>query len=149
MINVRELEEVITLMNKSSIRKIHIEHEGTKVIIDKTERSTEHSAIELTQKKQVQITPIENSSVVKKEKVENQTQQILSPMVGTFYSRPEADAEQFVQIGAQIKSNEIVCIIEAMKLFNEVEAGVSGEVIEILVDDGQVVEYGQPLFVVK
>ncbi|MFC7395367.1 acetyl-CoA carboxylase biotin carboxyl carrier protein [Scopulibacillus cellulosilyticus] len=149
MINVRELEEVIHLMDKSSIRKIHVEHEGTKVIIDKTEGSSAPITSEHKEHNQTQVTTAEEYSEAKEEKEESHTQQILSPMVGTFYSRQEEGAEPFVQIGSQVKNDDPVCVIEAMKLFNEVEAGVTGEVIDILVEDGQVVEYGQPLFVVK
>jgi len=71
-----------------------------------------------------------------------------APMVGTFYRAPAPDAKAFVEIGQQIKEGETVCIIEAMKLMNEIEADASGTVVEILVENGQPVEYGQPLFVI-
>ncbi len=73
---------------------------------------------------------------------------IKAPMVGTFYRASAPDAKPFVEIGQVIKEGETVCIIEAMKLMNEIEADVSGSVVEILVENGQPVEYGQPLFVV-
>jgi len=71
-----------------------------------------------------------------------------APMVGTFYRAPAPDAKPFVEVGQQIKEGETVCIIEAMKLMNEIEADASGTVVEILVENGQPVEYGQPLFVI-
>lgn len=71
-----------------------------------------------------------------------------APMVGTFYRAPAPDAKAFVEVGQQIKEGETVCIIEAMKLMNEIEADASGTVVEILVENGQPVEYGQPLFVI-
>lgn len=71
-----------------------------------------------------------------------------APMVGTFYRAPAPDAKPFAEVGQQIKEGETVCIIEAMKLMNEIEADVSGTVVEILVENGQPVEYGQPLFVI-
>ncbi|GAB7387154.1 acetyl-CoA carboxylase biotin carboxyl carrier protein [Bacillaceae bacterium] len=74
---------------------------------------------------------------------------IVSPMVGTFYRAPAPDAEPFVKKGDRVKEDTVVCIIEAMKLFNEIEAEVSGEIVDILVENGQLVEYGQPLFLVK
>ncbi len=74
---------------------------------------------------------------------------IKSPMIGTFYARPNPDAEPFVQVGSMVSQSETVCILEAMKLLNEVHADVNGEIIEILVNDGQIIEYGQPLFTVK
>jgi acetyl-CoA carboxylase biotin carboxyl carrier protein len=69
-------------------------------------------------------------------------------MVGTFYRAPSPGAEPFVEVGKPVKAGETLCIIEAMKLLNEIEADVGGEVKEVLVDNGQAVEYGQPLFVI-
>ncbi|MGO0062933.1 acetyl-CoA carboxylase biotin carboxyl carrier protein [Brevibacillus fluminis] len=74
---------------------------------------------------------------------------ITSPMVGTFYRAPEVGAAPYVQPGDQINRSTVVCIVEAMKLFNEIEAEVDGEIVEVLVENGQLVEYGQPLFLVK
>ncbi len=71
--------------------------------------------------------------------------EILSPMVGTFYRAPAPDESPFVEVGDRIRSGQTVCIIEAMKLLNEIEAEVSGEIVEILVQNSQPVEYGQPL----
>lgn len=73
---------------------------------------------------------------------------VKSPMVGTFYRSPSPGAKPFVEIGQTVKPGDILCIIEAMKLLNEIECEVSGEVKEILVENGQAVEYGQPLFVI-
>jgi acetyl-CoA carboxylase biotin carboxyl carrier protein len=73
---------------------------------------------------------------------------VKSPMVGTFYRSPSPGAKPFVEVGQAVKAGDTLCIIEAMKLLNEIEAEVAGEVKEILVDNGQPVEYGQPLFVI-
>ena len=70
-------------------------------------------------------------------------------MVGTFYESPSPDEDAYVQVGTKVTADQVVCIVEAMKLFNEIEAEVDGEIAEILVKDGQLVEYGQPLFLVK
>ncbi|WP_445612681.1 acetyl-CoA carboxylase biotin carboxyl carrier protein [Geobacillus sp. YF-1] len=75
--------------------------------------------------------------------------QITSPMVGTFYAAPAPDKPPYVKPGDKVKKDTVVCIIEAMKLFNEIEAEVEGEIVEVLVQNGQLVEYGQPLFLVK
>lgn len=74
---------------------------------------------------------------------------IRSPMVGTFYSAPSPDADDFVKVGSTVKNGDTVCIIEAMKMFNRIEAEVSGKIVEILVENGQPVEYDEPLFVVE
>lgn len=73
---------------------------------------------------------------------------IKSPMVGTFYSAPAPDKDDFVKIGSSVKSAQTVCIIEAMKLLNEIESGFDGTIVEVLVQNGTAVEFGQPLFVV-
>ena len=70
-------------------------------------------------------------------------------MVGTFYQSSSPDSPAYVEVGSKVTADSIVCIVEAMKLFNEIEAEVTGEIVEILVKDGQLVEYGQPLFLVK
>ncbi|MCM3641474.1 MULTISPECIES: acetyl-CoA carboxylase biotin carboxyl carrier protein [Priestia] len=151
MINVRELQEVVSLMNESGIQKLHIEHEGTKVIIDKAGIPLEDIAVTEVKTEEVKAadaeqTPQDSMSV---NAADNNEKQILSPMVGTFYAKPEADADPFVQVGQTVERKDVVCVIEAMKLFNEVNAGMEGEVLEILVKDGDVVEFGQPLFTVK
>jgi acetyl-CoA carboxylase biotin carboxyl carrier protein len=74
---------------------------------------------------------------------------IVSPMVGTFYRAPAPDAEPYVKEGDQVQEDTVVCIVEAMKLMNEIEAEVRGTIVKVLVENGQLVEYGQPLFLVK
>ena len=74
---------------------------------------------------------------------------ISSPIVGTFYRSPSPNAESFVKIGSTVEADTVVCIIEAMKLMNEIQAETSGEVVKIYVENGQPVEYGQPLFGIK
>ncbi|CAI8799815.1 MULTISPECIES: acetyl-CoA carboxylase biotin carboxyl carrier protein [Priestia] len=151
MINVRELQEVVSLMNESGIQKLHIEHEGTKVVIDKAGIPLEDTAVTEVKTDEVKAAATEQApqDSMSVNAADNNEKQILSPMVGTFYAKPEADADPFVQVGQTIEHKDVVCVIEAMKLFNEVDAGIEGEVLEILVKDGDVVEFGQPLFTVK
>ena len=151
MINVRELQEVVSLMNESGIQKLHIEHEGTKVVIDKAGIPLEDTAVTEVKTDEVKAAATEQApqDSMSVNAADNNEKQILSPMVGTYYAKPEADADPFVQVGQTIEHKDVVCVIEAMKLFNEVDAGIEGEVLEILVKDGDVVEFGQPLFTVK
>jgi len=151
MINVRELQEVVSLMNESGIQKLHIEHEGTKVVIDKAGIPLEDTAVTEVKTDEVKAAATEQApqDSMSVNAADNNEKQILSPMVGTFYAKPEADADPFVQVGQTVEHKDVVCVIEAMKLFNEVDAGIEGEVLEILVKDGDVVEFGQPLFTVK
>jgi acetyl-CoA carboxylase biotin carboxyl carrier protein len=87
--------------------------------------------------------------VAKKENNEPQGNVVKSPMVGTFYSKSSPTAESFVTVGSRVKKGDTLCIIEAMKLMNEIESEFDGEVVEILVKDGDIVDYGKPLFVIK
>ncbi|MDO6450821.1 acetyl-CoA carboxylase biotin carboxyl carrier protein, partial [Oceanobacillus profundus] len=79
----------------------------------------------------------------------NYDHEIVSPMVGTFYAASSPENDPFVTRGSSVETNTVVCIVEAMKLFNEIEAEISGEIVEVLVENGELVEYGQPLFRVK
>ena len=81
--------------------------------------------------------------------VSDNLHRIVSPMVGTFYSSPSPESDPYVKVGDRVGEKTVVCILEAMKLMNELEAEVRGEIVEVLVDSGQLVEYGQPLFLVK
>ena len=74
---------------------------------------------------------------------------VKSPIVGTFYAAPSPDAEPFVKVGDQVSKGKVLCIVEAMKLMNEIESDASGEIVKVLVETGQPVEYGQPLFAIK
>jgi acetyl-CoA carboxylase biotin carboxyl carrier protein len=74
---------------------------------------------------------------------------VKSPIVGTFYSKPSPDAEAFAKVGDQVSVGKVLCIVEAMKLMNEIESDAAGEIVKVFVKDGQPVEYGQPLFAVK
>jgi acetyl-CoA carboxylase biotin carboxyl carrier protein len=80
---------------------------------------------------------------------EENTHTILSPIVGTFYSSPSPDAPAFVQVGSRVSAGQTLCIVEAMKLMNEIESDVSGTIVSILANNAQPVEYNQPLFIVK
>ena len=75
--------------------------------------------------------------------------EIHSPMVGTFYARPDPESPQFVQVGSRVDASTVVCILEAMKVFSEIKAETSGTIERVLVKDGEAVEYGQPLFLVR
>lgn len=81
--------------------------------------------------------------------IDSNLEKIVSPMVGTFYRKPSPEAEPYVEIGDPVEPTTVVCIVEAMKLFNEIEAEVKGKIVQVLAEDGQIVEQGQPLFLVS
>ncbi|MCJ7839354.1 acetyl-CoA carboxylase biotin carboxyl carrier protein [Lederbergia sp. NSJ-179] len=154
MLKIEEIREIIKLIDQSSIEEFVYEHEGSKVELKK------RSSIQTVQEQPVQA-PVPSVAVQQPTHHQNkeeerssavhsdQFHQIVSPMVGTFYQASSPDTPAYVEVGSEVKEDSIVCIIEAMKLFNEIEAEVEGEIVEILVKDGQLVEYGQPLFLVK
>ena len=95
------------------------------------------------------ITPAQVPMEIKQETSKMEGKVVKSPMVGTFYSKSAPTAEAYVKIGSKVKKGDTLCIIEAMKLMNEIESEFDGEVVEILVNDDEMVEYNQPLFVIK
>ncbi len=167
MFKVQEIREIIRLIDNSSISEFSYENDGATLSIKKhvggaTQVVTNE---QVTQPQQaapiVQEEPKEEETFTKKELPKQQAiteeveanddsvVEIVSPMVGTFYRKPSPESDPYVEVGDQINDDTIVCIVEAMKLFNEIEAETSGEIIEVLVEDGELVEYGQPLFKVK
>lgn len=164
MLKVQEIREIIKLIDHSSIDEFTYESEGTKVKLKKnnTQNTTEVMAqpapvtAPITPAPVVVESPAKpvNETVAKEEQKVSVTNdetlhKITSPMVGTFYKSSSPESPAYVQVGDKVSVDGVVCIVEAMKLFNEIEAEVSGEIVEILVNDGQLVEYGQPLFLVK
>ena len=139
MLNLAEIQALIKTLDNSSIEKFEYECDEYRLSLKK---GSSTGAV-----KKAQAEPVveeEAADADEKELIE-----ITAPMVGTFYSATEPGAEPFVKVGSKIDADSIICILEAMKLFTEVEADVSGEIVEILAKDGDLVEYGQPLFSVK
>ena len=165
MLKVQEIREIIKLIDESSINEFTYETNGTKVIMKKTNVNQgtpiNKQAETIIQQpigapKQDSVTLTTESQTVQVEQVQLSSDseidfdyEISSPMVGTLYNASSPEDEPYVTIGSSVSKDSIVCIVEAMKLFNEIEAEVSGEIVEILVEDGELVEYGQPLFRVK
>lgn len=171
MFKVQELRELIRLVDQSSINEFTYENEGTTITLKKNggvtvvpevqqavEKVVQAPVAEALQPKVEQNTqpapapsPAAEKTEPPAEKTEDQSNlhKIESPMVGTFYAASSPDKPPYVKVGDKVEEETIVCIVEAMKLFNEIEAEVKGEIVEVLVENGQLVEYGQPLFLVK
>lgn len=136
-----KIKQLIEEMGNSKLTAVDIEFpDGTKISMKKDKM----------QEKIIQSTSIvENDTIenqIKEDKNEKKGNIIKSPMVGTFYLKPSPTAEPYIEIGKEIKKGDVLCIIEAMKLMNEIESEYTGKVTEILVKDGETVEYGTPLF---
>src|SRR5690625_1234114 len=167
MFKVQEIREIIRLIDQSSISEFTYENDGATLSIKKevennvqlvteqvvTERNEQPIVKQqVEQKEETFVTKeIPKQQAITEQVVENDYNvvEIVSPMVGTFYQRPSPESDPYVEIGDTINNDTIVCIVEAMKLFNEIEAEAVGEIVEVLVEDGELVEYGQPLFKVK
>ena len=163
MLKVQEIRELIKLVDQSSIDEFVYENEGSKIQMKKNAAAVVTTVQPVLQAAPVQTAPApvavpaavaETKQEAPKVEATNQADtsnlhKITSPMVGTFYASPTPDADVYVKAGDKVSKDSIVCIVEAMKLFNEIEAEVNGEIVEVLVKNGQLVEYGQPLFLVK
>ena len=159
----KQIQELIKLINKSNIGELSIEENDFKITIkQKKEQSTVQQTVAAPVYLQPQIaappvqtaapdTQTKDSTVTSADaaaKADNLIT-IKSPMIGTFYKRPSPDKPSFVEVGEEIAPGKVLCIIEAMKLFNEIESEVSGKVVKILAEDSSPVEYDQPLFLVE
>ena len=158
----KQIQELIKLVNKSEIGEVTIEQKDFKITIRQKEEPavTQVLSASLPQMQMpMQQLPqasapaslpqstTASSGGADKPSAGN-TVTIKSPMIGTFYRRPSPDKPNFVEIGTEVSPGKVVCIIEAMKLFNEIESEVKGRVVKILVEDASPVEYDQPLFLV-
>lgn len=156
--NFKEIKELIEILDQSNLTEINIEDNKGSVVNLKKEKETEIITPQVAQQpaqqiSQPQAAPQPQSTTQSGEETQESAsdnyETINAPMVGTFYKSPSPEEDAYVQVGDKVSIDTTVCILEAMKLFNEIQAETSGEIVEILVEDGQMVEYGQPLFKVK
>ncbi|MDI6800611.1 MAG: acetyl-CoA carboxylase biotin carboxyl carrier protein [Thermodesulfovibrionales bacterium] len=138
-----DLKDLMGLLKDTDITELQVEKDGVKVKI-KRERFFGHLEVHPT-------APSVKEESKKEEVLETEKGlfTITSPIVGTFYRSPSPEAEPFVEIGARVKKGQVLCIIEAMKLLNEIESEIDGVVTRILVENGHPVEYGEPLFLIE
>ncbi|MDH5767523.1 MAG: acetyl-CoA carboxylase biotin carboxyl carrier protein [Nitrospirota bacterium] len=140
---LEELKELIELLKATDITELQLEKDGTKI---KIKREKILSSIEMP----VQKFQVFNEKITVE--TEEETQRLVTvtaPIVGTFYRSPAPDAAPFIEIGLRVKKGQVLCIIEAMKLMNEIESDVDGIIVKALVENGQPVEYGEPLFLIE
>ena len=140
--NLEQVDSLIEKMERASLTEISYKDKDVDI---KLKRELTPAAAPAVQPVQTQSAPA-TQAPAKKAQPEDEGLVVRAPMVGTFYKAPSPEAEAYVKVGDTVSSTSVVCILEAMKLFNEIQAEVSGEVTEILVDDGDMVEYNQPLF---
>lgn len=162
--DLKEIKEVIKLMKSNDITNFELEKDGFKIVLKKeqqiiTQRITEPAPAYYTpqpiqnmaaQSATQQIFPQQVAGSTSLPEAEDPNiDYITSPMVGTFYAAPSPESPPYVTSGHEIKLDDIVCIVEAMKVFNEIKAEISGKIVEVMVENGASVEYGQKMFKVK
>jgi len=158
--DIAEIRRLIKLVEKHDIEELRIEENDFKICINKGKKvipqQTQVPVVTQPQAASLNVDAFQHQhkeatvqELEKKGKTDENVVEICAPMVGTFYRSPSPDADPYVKIGDHIKSGTVLCIIEAMKLMNELESEISGEIKEILVENGQSVEYNQPLFLIK
>jgi len=149
--NLKEIKEILALMNENNLNEIEIERDGLKLKLKKSVvgqmvmGTPTHYAVEsLPAPKAV---PVASSAPSSADAAKN-NKDIKSPMVGTFYRSPSPEAEPFIEVGQTVEVGQVVCIVEAMKLMNEIKSEVRGKVTEVAVQNAEPVEFGQTLFIV-
>lgn len=151
--NIKEIRELVKIVEKSSMNEFSLQEGDLKIKMSK---------ISANQATQVQVAaepaavPVQATSPQTEQKVESKPEvrdnnlvEIKSPIVGTFYTSPAPDADPYVKVGDKVKEGQVLCIVEAMKLMNEIESEVNGTLAEILVENGTPVEYNQPLYLIR
>ena len=157
---LKDIQNLIKFVAKSGASEVKLEMEDIKITIKTGTEKTETTILQqapmgmqqmplAAAAAQAPVAVTEASSLGEKTSAENSNYiEITSPIIGTFYRKPSPDKSVFVEVGDQVSDDTVVCMIEAMKLFNEIEAEVSGKIVKVLVEDGTPVEFGQPLYLV-
>ena len=154
------IKKLVKLVDESGVDEIEIEEEGTKIRVSKARHNSSavpsyvpqfisqpQAAPQPAAEPQGNSAPAAETPVAKAE--EKKYHEVRSPIVGTFYRTPAPNADPYVQVGSVVQTGTVLCIIEAMKLMNEIESDAGGKVVQIMVENGQPVEYNQPLFLIE
>ena len=154
--DIKEIQNLIKFVAKSGASEVKLEMEDVKITIRTGSAKTETTIVQaapmasVPQVASAPAAPVAETAAPAKPAEANDSKLITvkSPIIGTFYRKPSPDKPNFVEVGTAINAGDTVCVIEAMKLFNEIESEVSGKIVKVLVDDSSPVEFDQPLFLV-
>ncbi len=149
--NIKEIKELINLMNENGLVEIEIEKDGMRIRLKKTGPHLEASASGNIVLEKTGLSPIQTNEESPEDtgKLAIKGVEIKAPMVGTFYRTPSPESPPYVEAGQTIEPGQVICIIEAMKLMNEIKSEIKGKILEILVDNTEPVEFGQPMFLIE
>lgn len=154
--DIREIQNLIKFVAKSGATEVKLEMDDIKITIKTTDAASsetttyvQHVPQQMQQMQQAPAAPAAPQAPAAPAADDNSKYiTIKSPIIGTLYRKPSPDKPVFVEVGSTISKGDVVCVIEAMKLFNEIESEVSGKIVKVLVDDASPVEFDQPLFLV-
>lgn len=143
MFNIDEIKELIALLEESSLSVLEVKDDDKKVRLEKAQTTAAAPAAVTVNAAPVQAAPAPAAEP------EDNGKTISAPIVGVFYAAPSPESEPYVHVGQKVKKGDVVCIIEAMKCMNEIQAEEDGEIAAVLATNGELVEYNQPLFAIK
>ncbi len=143
MFNIDEIKELIALLEESSLSVLEVKDDDKKVRLEKAQTTAAAPAAVTVNAAPVQAAPAPAAEP------EDDGKTISAPIVGVFYAAPSPESEPYVHVGQKVKKGDVVCIIEAMKCMNEIQAEEDGEIAAVLATNGELVEYNQPLFAIK
>jgi acetyl-CoA carboxylase biotin carboxyl carrier protein len=153
--DIKEIQNLIKFVAKSGASEVKLEMEDIKITIKTGSETTEVTYTQAAPVQAIpQVAPVQTTDEAPAAPIASNTEDnskyvtIKSPIIGTLYRKPSPDKPLFVEVGSEIKVGDTVCIIEAMKLFNEIESEISGTIVKVLIDDSSPVEFDQPLFLV-
>ena len=156
--DIKEIQNLIKFVQKSGVEEVKIERDDFKITIKTKSVAPQHMIVKdvptlastpANQPISQAVQEVSTHETTKSVNLENDNQVIVkSPIIGTFYRKPSPDKPSFVEVGQSIAKGDVLCVIEAMKLFNEIESDFSGKIVKILVDDQSPVEFDQPLFII-
>ena len=156
--DIKEIQNLIKFVQKSGVEEVKIERDDFKITIKTKSVAPQHIIVEdvptpvsipASQPITQVVQEVNTQETTQSVNLENDNQVIVkSPIIGTFYRKPSPDKPSFVEVGQSIAKGDVLCVIEAMKLFNEIESDFSGKIVKILVDDQSPVEFDQPLFII-
>ena len=161
--NIKEIQKLIKFVSKSKAKEVSLELKDFKITIktgDDGDKNQQNPVVtsqnqpiiinkdDIVTEKKPELVDKKSFSSKDEESIDEKLITVKSPIIGTFYRKPAPDKEPFIEIGKNVKEGDVLCVIEAMKLFNEIESEVSGEIVKILVEDSSPVEFEQPLFLI-
>ncbi|MBF2363111.1 acetyl-CoA carboxylase biotin carboxyl carrier protein [Listeria marthii] len=150
MLSIDEIKQLIELIDESTLDEFELETKDSKILLKKNKtvvtQAVQEAAVIAQAPIQAAVAPVQAAAP---QAEDANLEVITSPMVGTFYASASPEDANFVSVGSKVSAQSVVCIVEAMKLFNEITADIDGEIAEVLVSSGELVEFGQPLFKVR